>query len=83
MEPEAGKDHRKFPRLVIGNSDQMAENYSQKKFILPLDEGPRGQGALRTRHQHVSGEDIMPYGNYCIAEALRRRLRGDGQFPAI
>jgi unsaturated chondroitin disaccharide hydrolase len=26
-------------------------------------------------------EDIMPYGNYFIVEALHRRLRGDGHFP--
>jgi unsaturated chondroitin disaccharide hydrolase len=26
-------------------------------------------------------EDIMPYGNYFIAEAIHRRLRGNGAFP--
>lgn len=27
-------------------------------------------------------EDIMPYGNYFIVEALHRRLKGDAHFPA-
>jgi hypothetical protein len=44
------------------------------------DRAPPGfrQGGVPARFPQ---EDIMPYGNYFVAEALHRRLRGDSHFP--
>jgi unsaturated chondroitin disaccharide hydrolase len=42
---------------------------------------PPGHGAPRVIRARFPQEEIMPYGNYFMAEILHRKLKGDAHFP--